>query len=137
MTVNGGFSQWPSPTNAAGIRRLRSLNAPYGSATSAIGLEAIDAYIAGSSQEAQPILRKIRDVIRKSAPEAGETIRLSAKTEFFCILQHSKITSACFRQSKATGALRRSCSATAGQRATCDFPNISDASAALAAEPGS
>ena len=36
--------------------------------------ETIDAYIAGSSLEARPILRKIRALIRKSAPGAEETI---------------------------------------------------------------
>lgn len=36
--------------------------------------ETIDEYIAGSPQEVQPVLRKIRQVIRKAAPEADEVI---------------------------------------------------------------
>jgi uncharacterized protein YdhG (YjbR/CyaY superfamily) len=40
----------------------------------------IDAYIAGSSPSAQPILREIRAVIRRAAPEATETISYGMPT---------------------------------------------------------
>jgi len=36
--------------------------------------ETIDAYIAAAAPEARPILRKIRTLIRKAAPDAEETI---------------------------------------------------------------
>lgn len=36
--------------------------------------ETIDEYIAGSPQEVQPVLRKIRQVIGKAAPDADEVI---------------------------------------------------------------
>jgi uncharacterized protein YdhG (YjbR/CyaY superfamily) len=36
--------------------------------------ESIDAYIATASPDAQPVLRKIRRLIRKAAPKAEETI---------------------------------------------------------------
>ncbi len=36
--------------------------------------ETIDAYISGASPAARPILRKIRALIRKAAPDAQETI---------------------------------------------------------------
>ncbi|HEX3582007.1 MAG TPA: hypothetical protein VH087_09620 [Thermoanaerobaculia bacterium] len=34
----------------------------------------IDEYIAASSDRARPILRKIRSIVRKAAPDAVETI---------------------------------------------------------------
>ncbi|MFF2480058.1 iron chaperone [Paenibacillus sp. NPDC058071] len=42
--------------------------------------ESIDHYIADASSEAQPILRKLREVIREAAPDAVETISYQMPT---------------------------------------------------------
>jgi uncharacterized protein YdhG (YjbR/CyaY superfamily) len=43
-------------------------------ATARVAYPSIDAYIAASPAAVQPVLRKIRSVIRKAAPDAEETI---------------------------------------------------------------
>lgn len=40
----------------------------------------IDEYIAGCPEDVQPILQKIRAIIREAAPEAGETINYGIPT---------------------------------------------------------
>lgn len=43
-------------------------------ATARVTFPSVDAYIESSPAEVQPLLRKIRSVIRKAAPDAEETI---------------------------------------------------------------
>lgn len=48
--------------------------------TAPTGPKTIDQYIAGCPPEVQPILQKIREVIRQAAPEAEETIKYQMPT---------------------------------------------------------